>query len=509
MKKDTALIKKLSVVAIILAVVTISIIAFVGVFTKNLNKISNIVPNYKFSSEFTGDRIFSFVLDTSEEDKEVYVDENGNIKGEVINDSTTSNDGVEVTVEGNENAVENEAENEVEGYKKETRTIKANDDSVLTPESYKKTREVIEKRLEKIGVAEYNIRLDEISGNLVVEIPDDKNTDYIANLLQNEKGNMLKGNFRIIDSQNGLELMDNSNVKSAKAVYNTNTRQVYLNVELNKEGAQALKEISGKYIQTEVENSEENTEISDEAQEEIANSEDSTTENKTETKYIEIKIDDITLMKTYFEGEIEWSSLQIPLGSYSTVDQLQNYLKSAQAYATIINSGEIQNSYSLKNSDFMQSTIKEKDITRIKCVFAVLIILVSLVLVVKFGLNGIFGAILNLGFLGATSIALRYTGVVISLSSIFAGMFLIFANFLFMFEVLSNLKKDGDNKKLYNEAFGKYYLVIFPIVVISFVFSYMTNVTIVGIGMVLFWGLIVEFLYNLIFTKNLYMLKDK
>lgn len=498
MKKDTAIIKKLSIVAIILAVVTISIIAFIGVFTKNLNKISNRVPNYTFSSEFNGKREYSFVLDTTEEEKEVYVDENGNIKGEVKSDSTDSSDGVEVTVESDENATENNAETEIEGYKKETKTIKANDDSVLTPESYKKSGAIIEKRLEKIGATEYNIRLDEISGNLVVEIPEDKNTDYVAELLQ------MKGKFNIIDSQNGLELMDNSYVKSAKAVYNTNTKQVYLDVELNNKGTQALKEISGKYIQTKAENTE-NDSLSEEANEEIANSE----EEKTETKYIEIKVDETTLMKTYFDGEKEWSSLQIPLGSYTTVDQLQDYLKSAQAYATIINCGEMPNSYSLKNNNFMQSTITEKDMTNVKYVFGAFIIILSLILIVKFGLNGILGAILNIGFLGAVSLSLRYTGVVITISSIFAGVFLVFANFLFMFKVLSNLKKDGENKKLFNEALSKYYLYIVPIFVISFVFSYMTNATIVGIGMVLFWGLIVELLYNLIFTKSLYILKDK
>ena len=502
MKKDTAIIKKLSIAAIILAVVTISIIAFVGVFTKNLNKISNIVPNYNFSSEFTGYRNFSFVLNTSEKEKEVYVDENGNVKGEVKTDSTDSSEGVAVTVEGNENAVEND----VEGYKKETRTIKANDDSVLTPESYKKSREIIEKRLEKIGATEYNIRLDEISGNLVVEIPEDKNTDYISELLQAD-GNTWNGKFSVIDSQNGLELMNNSDVKSAKALYNTNTKQVYLDIELNKNGAQALKDLSGKYVQTKVENTETNTESSEETTDE--NSDASASEEKKETKYIEIKVDDTTLMKTYFEGEIEWSSLQIPLGSFSTVDQLQDYLKAAQAYATIINCGEMPNSYSLKNDDYMQSTITEKDITNVKYVLGVVILVLSLVLVAKFGLNGIFGAILNVGFLGAASLSLRYTGVVITISSIFAGVFLIFANFLFMYKVLSNLKKDGDNKKLFNEALSKYYFVIFPIVVISFVFSYMTSATVVGIGMVLFWGLIVELLYNLIFTKSLYILKGE
>ena len=134
MKKNTTMIKKLVVVAMVLLVVTISVIAFVGVYLKDTNKLANVVKDYTYSTEFEGNREYRFVLDTSEESKEVYIDSEGNVCGEVLKkeDAAESTE-VEVTPE-TENATVEETKDEtnVEGYTKETRIIKSNVDSVLT-----------------------------------------------------------------------------------------------------------------------------------------------------------------------------------------------------------------------------------------------------------------------------------------------------------------------------------------------------------------------------------------
>ena len=48
-----------------------------------------------------------------------------------------------------------------------------------------------------------------------------------------------------------------------------------------------------------------------------------------------------------------------------------------------------------------------------------------------------------------------------------------------------------------------------PVAIVAFVFSFMQNVSIIGIGMMLFWSLIIQVLYNTIFTRNVYVLNDK
>lgn len=504
MKKDTAIIKKLLVVTIILAVVTISIIAFVGVYIKKLNKMSDVIPDYTFGSEIEGAREYKFVLDTSENEKEVYIDENGNIRGEVISESSSDTDDIEVTVEGGENTTQ---ENNIEGYTKETRTIKANDDSVLTLDSYKKSKAIIEKRLEKLGVEEYNVRLDEVSGNLIVELPDNEETSFRYSVISS------KGEFSIIDSQTGLELLNNDQVTKATVNYGADNGaySVYLQVYFNKEGSEKLKYITENYVEKNVEKSEEDN--TTENAEELELSEENSTEettDETEIYYIEAKLDGETILKTYFGDYKPDSFLPITLDSNITdSERLQASIKSANAIATLINTGKVPNKYQMENDNFLKSTITKNDIENVKLAFAIGIAVLSIVLIIRFGLNGLIGAILNIGYLATVSIAMRYTNVTVTISSLITAVLVIAINFGFMYNLLTKLNNDKKASDSFNSAVKTLYLAIIPVCIVAFVFTFMENATITGIGMVLFWGLLVELVYNFIFVRSIYVLKDK
>ena len=525
MKKDTAVIKKILVVAILLAVVTISIIAFVGVYTKNLNRMSNAIPDYTYGMDFEGNREFKLVLDKTENEKEVYIDSNGNISGEVVSeDSTDTSDGVNVTVEG-ENKEESKEEVNIEGYTKEKRTIKANEDSVLTPESYEETKKIIEKRLEKLGTPEYNVKLDEVTGNLVLELPDDENADFLYETA------IAQGKFTVIDSQTGLELMNNSHIKSAKAIANSgqtsNSVSFWLNLDLTKEGKEIFKDMTKKYVETTVETEDksesetdkttetanadntENIEESATTETETADAEEDTTP-KTEIKYIEIQLDGETLLKTYFDATVDYEDFSIPLNrNLTTEKEINSASKSAGAIAIIIDNGIMPNKYELEKDYFLKSVITDNEINYIKIAFAVVIILLSVVLLVKFGVNGLIGAVLNVGYIALVTLVLRYTHVTISLGSIAAGFVILVMNFGFMYKLLKSLKTQDDKKKAFSGANKAFYFAVLPVIVVAFVFTYMTNVMVTGIGMILFWGLLIEALYNIIFTKSVYVLNDK
>ena len=75
--------RKFRTIAIVLVVILIALIAFVGVYGKSLNALKNLIPDYTYGMELEGARQLKFVVDTTEEEKEVYVDEQGNILGEV------------------------------------------------------------------------------------------------------------------------------------------------------------------------------------------------------------------------------------------------------------------------------------------------------------------------------------------------------------------------------------------------------------------------------------------
>lgn len=509
MKKNTAIIKKLVAVAMVLLVVTISVIAFVGVYLKDTNKLTNVVADYTYSTEFQGNREYKFILDTSEESKEVYVDSEGNVCGDVLKkEEATESTEVEVTPE-TENATieETKDETDVEGYTKETRTIRANDDSVLTKESYKKSRAIIENRLKNLEANQYYTRLDEVTGDLVVELPDDDDANFLYEAIST------KGEFKVLDSQNGLELMNNSHLKSAKVGYAaTEGYTVYLQLEFNKAGKEILKNISNQYVEKVIEKEETTNEA---IEENTTTVEDATeTEEKTEPekeiKYIDIKLDDQVITTTYFGEELPTGYIQIPLSQNITnADELNAATKSANAIATIINSGNMPNTYVLQSDNFLQSSIKSEVFDYIKIALVVIISILSLVLVIKFKLKGLLGAILNIGYLAAVSLAMRYTGVIVTISCVITVVGIIIINFGFMY-ILLNLMKNGTKAKIaYTEAMKKIYLSIIPVGIVAFVFTFMQNASVMGIGMILFWGIIIQALYNLVFTRNVYVLNEK
>ena len=125
--------KKIEEIVGILIIILISIIAFVGIWKKENGIWKNIIPDYKYGMDIKGTRELIYTIDTSAEDKYVYVDEAGNIKGEVWKDGNN-------ITEENEDA-NNESEN-IE-YSKETRNIKKNEDNNLTKENFEKASIII------------------------------------------------------------------------------------------------------------------------------------------------------------------------------------------------------------------------------------------------------------------------------------------------------------------------------------------------------------------------------
>ena len=86
-----------------------------------------------------------------------------------------------------------------------------------------------------------------------------------------------------------------------------------------------------------------------------------------------------------------------------------------------------------------------------------------------------------------------------SVSSMVAFVGFMIINFVFMImylNKLSNLKE-----KAYRETLKSFYSIMFPIIVIAFVFTFWVNVTVTGFGSVLFWGLLLQIIFNTIIVK--------
>lgn len=472
MEKKIKIFKTITIVLIIIAV---SLISFIGVFRSKLNFSENIIPEFIYGMEIAGTREFKFTLDTNSEEKDVYIDSEGNIKGEVVADSAeTENDiSLDATVD-NEEVAEEETE-QVE-YKIEKRTVKANDDSVLNKENYEKTKAIIQKRLETAQIPEYNIRLDTIRGDLILEVPENESTELAYELA------LEQGKFEIIDSETGVILLDNTDIKKASAVYySDSTYQAYLQIEFTKDGAQKLKDISNKYVQ-------------------VINEQDQDV-----TKYVELKLDGSTLLKTYFGEELSQGVLQITMGNSTTdYEEFNQSYESATYFANILNSGKTPNVYKLASDNFVKSQITEEMVIIAKVLFAIAILIVSVIIIVKYKYKGLLGALASIGYIAVTLLAIRYTNVTITLNSILAILGVIIVNYIFIINFLNRQKTDSA-KHSFLEAMKEINITIIPLWVVAIIFTFMTNITIGSVGMVMFWGLFVHVVYSFIVTRTLYV----
>ena len=154
-KKSKNVMKTVKILTIIFLIVLVSMIGFFGIYKQNKNQVSNIMKDYSYAMDIKGSRTLKLALNS----------ENG--------------------------------------------------DDVKTEENYKTAKNVIEKRLKKLGVEEYKISLNEQNGEMIVQIPENTNTDTIVSNLTTV------GKFEILDSKTNEVLLDNSSVNSSSVLYNT------------------------------------------------------------------------------------------------------------------------------------------------------------------------------------------------------------------------------------------------------------------------------------------------
>lgn len=441
--------QKLKLVLIIAIIILLSMIGFVGIYVQNRNTFDNVLPEYLLGMELKGYR--KIVLNLSSDTKTVNYDS-----------------------EGNEIA-ENDTETEVASSEEKL----VNDESITTKENYKKVKEIIEQRLNKMNVQEYYVRQDLNNGNVVVQIPEDEKTDSVVSQLQ------LQGKFEIVDNETNEVLMTNDDIKKVQAGYGTTSygTSVYLSIEFNKEGKEKFKNITNTYV---------------EVVEETENEEN--TESTTKTKEIAIKVDDSTLLTTYFDEEISNGILQLSVGSStnSTQEELQEYYDEANSMAALLDSGKMPIIYEIAQNKYVQSDITNKDIIIAAAVGIVVLTILIIAMIIKNKEKGILASISLIGYIATLTIVLRYTNVVISIEGVLAILATIILEYVFL---LSTLKSKQDE---FWNIYAKYIWILLPILVIAVTFALTTRtLTISSFGMILFWGIVTKFIWNAIITKNI------
>lgn len=452
--------KGMKITLIILTIILLSLISFVGIYVKDKNQIKNIMPEYLLARDLKGYRRIE--LKVSDEVKEtIKYDAEGNVIPE---------DATEIAVARIEEK-------------------KVNDSEILTEENYKTAKEIIEKRLNTMQVKDYIIRQDKTNGTIILELPEDSNTDRVVGQLS------LQGKFEIVDNETDEVLMTNSDLKSVKAGYGTTSSgatAIFININFNKEGTEKFKNITNTYIQTTVQK-EENTETTNEVNSEETEVE---TEPETVTKEIAIKIDDTTLLTTYFEEEVSNGTLQLSVGSSTnaTNEEMQEYLLEANSMAAVLDAGKMPIIYEVEQNKYVLSDITTDEIEIVICIAIAILAVAMIYFVIKYKTKGILASFSQVGYIAILLIALRIFNVEISVGSLVGIILAIAINYCIVFSILK--------QKEVMRVIKKYTIVLIPALIISIVFTFMN----IAIGEVIFWAIVIELLYHLSITNI--MLKD-
>lgn len=470
----------------VLSIITICLISFGGIYIKENNQYKNQVKEYEKASDLIGYRQLTFEVS----DANLVLDSEGKTVGNTDNydDETIAQNSYQKS-ETNVNAEEN-------------RTI----------ENYKKAKKIIEKRLQDLGVTNYNISMNEENGKIFLNIAENDETDHaVSNLLQVSK-------FEIRDSEDESKvIIKGKDLKKASALYNTTEQgtTVYLQLELNKEATKTFADITANEYKK-MEKKDDDTSNENEATAEIdtSNEENENNGDKEQTenndqeeekqKEIVLAIDNNKMITTSFEEPITDGILDLSMGSSSKDSTtIQNSLKTTSTIALLLNSGELPLTYKATQNQFVKNSFIDDNLMNIVYISIAAVAVLIVIMVLKYKSKGIMGAISFLGFIAIYLLLIRYTNVAISLEGLLAIAVVSIAMYLGITKLLKINEPDIEiKKKTFAKEYKSFVSKIVPILIISIVFSFMKWESISTFGMVSFWGTILALIYNVTITKK-------
>jgi Skp family chaperone for outer membrane proteins len=444
--------KALKRTLIILLIILLALISFGGIYIQKTKFVENILPEYKLGPDFTGLR--NIGLKVSDATKDIYYDLDGNVVDEEGKNTTKKEESV------------NKEEN-------------------LTKDNYKKAKEIIEKRLEKIkqvqytsaGIVEnkaidyYTIKQNEETGKIELKLPENANTDMVLRYVAT------KGDFTIVDDQDNV-LMDNSYIKEAYVGYSSTSSgvTVYLTIQFDKQGTEKLKEISNTFIKT-----------TDE-------------EGNDTTKKIKVKIDDSEMLNTYFTEEISNGMIQLSFGT-ATGNSLATYAQEAKNLETLLNAGNLPIVYEADENHYVLSDINKDMLFIPAIVIMSLLVIGIIILIVKYKVKGLLGAISIIGYIATFLIIVRLTNVVITLEGVAGIITSIILEYISIMYALNKMKENTD--LTCNQCFTKFLPILVPIAISTVILCFVKWLPIYSFGMTMFWGIILVIVYNHVVTKLL------
>ena len=476
--------KKIKLIAKILTIIIICLVGFVGIYLpwKQPIEMNNLVKEYNLSKDLKGYR--EIILKVSDANKVLDADK------KVIGDTDSYNDDT------------------IKEQKYTKSDEKVNSSEVLNEQNYEKSKSIIEKRLSKFGVQDYNLSMDKQSGTIYIQIPEDTNTDRVVNNITQT------GSVELKDSKDDSKVyLKSENLKEAKVLYNQETTgtAVYMSLQFNKEGKEILKNISENEYKTlpekdtdksEDANNEENKEAdnTDESKKEDSTESSSSEENKEEQKQVTLYISGSAVTTTSFDEPVETGNIDLRTAQPTTdSDALQNSITSAQTISALLNNGVLPIKYNVKENQYVKTDIKAETVKKVIIAVAVIVAILLVYMIKKHKTRGILATISYIGFVSLYTILLRVFNVTIALEGIAGGIIILVLNYLVNMKLL---EVNGDKKEYY-KSYLDVIMKLIPILAISIIFVFIPVTTLASIGMTLFWGIVLMLAYNVTLTKNI------
>ena len=98
--------------------------------------------------------------------------------------------------------------------------------------------------------------------------------------------------------------------------------------------------------------------------------------------------------------------------------------------------------------------------------------------------------------------------MLISIEGIGAILIILIVNLIINKKILQKTEKISMIDEAINSTYKEMFLKLIPLMIIALVFSIVGWANLSSFGMIMFWGLILTVVYNLIITKTLLKLKE-
>lgn len=448
--------RKTLTVVIIIVVAILMFASFFGVYKTNENgeKVS-LLPNLKLGMEFGETRVITAAVN-QETTTTIY-----DAEGQVVEQE----EGVEYTEEAGYTTVE----------------TAVNDASLKTQANYEKAKEIIEERLEKNGISQYFIDMNELTGKIKIRIPEDSNADDVQSIIENT------GSLILLDGETFEVVFDSTYLKKADVMYTQSDIEtgVFLQLEFNEEGTKKLQELNNIYVETTT------TEVNEAGEE----------EEVTSSKVVWVILNDAFIGSTVLPNIVYDNKVILTFGVSNDSNEIQTAIENAEKEAILLNSGTAPLVYDYSN-EVEQTTITQREMLVALTAIGAVFVIAYIYLVIKFKAKGFIAVYFQVGFLGVLLLILRLTNVILTMEGIAGIVISMVLEYIFTYIVLTNLSKETEG--MYKKSNLTFFLNTLPIYIVAVVFTFATRAHISSFGMALFWGILMIYVYNFIFSKFIF-----